>query len=1014
MKGGFIMKQISRKGKPRQMVRGTVLFTVVTVMMVMVVFLMSTLILVTSSKKRAHYSYYENQAQYAAQAALDAITSSAYSDEDFFNWVDQNAVFDINGNPIQCPISVDFSQSSIPLNGDSGAVVDCTIEAVPDNYIWSEDNKLIYQQRAWKITSTATVGTGKNAAEYTICNYIYEKVREAGAGVVSQNTADNTWVSGFELKGGTAGEIDTDNIGSIANSVYTLGGLASGNNMSCLGPQTAGVNTIPGMSTTVNSFKNNSVTIGNGLFVGNVTSSVEVQFVFQNLGEGAVFYGDYAASNNNGLIAQAVLPEALATSAYKYKDVPYVYVSGTLDITAGAKPVIGSVTAGRTDPVNMYLGSIKGDSDNCSLNLYGDMFLYDASAESTMPQGSSQLYQFVTNQIQKANYEGGYIGGDLICNNQQLSFTGTNNTRTIGGDLIMTNPNGVLYLENGAKLDVQGSLVVAGKIVTNGEVNIMVDNGVYVDVDKLEGTVRFNGQSDIATAFALMGSAEGGGNTQYSAKIESLGLSVNGTSYADTVAKILNADTAGYPADYHTKVKAENKMNLMPFCSRLDEIHEVYYRWDLAQETEAAAITLLTTDPWILESVAAGHTWQVKKVTGDNAAGGTITRYVPYTTPKDAENHAFIKELQIVSGNSGLASTTYYEDLATLKSKYFATAGSDTPVNIGSMTPQTVQLGNHDADGNVVNSTINDAYVITDSCVIDMTSIPMNNTRTIFIDPVANGYGENMAKGPLVVVLSGKRDNTKVDIVINNTVNYNAKTGADQTDYSFVDKNEGGVYSNPSYGTIEENTPGEKGRFAGRRDVIIFLEACEGDKANNLFSVICSGAYAQYKAKTFDVVSNPLYPDGTEKNIWNNLSKKDKYKFELVPNVVVFGQKDTTYSFQNGVFMNAEVLMPTSTFHSASGDALTQLSKVTYRELTESVPYTHTKSTYTNCVGTMYVKDYVASNVPLSVYIGDAGRTSVPEVPPTWEEITKDEDAYGKEQSYHDGDYFDNNYQGAS
>ena len=84
------MKQIMMKGKQR--VKGTVLFTVVTVMMVMVVFLMSTLILTTSANRRSYYTYYQTQAQYAAQAALDTITNSAYNDSGFYSWLSDHRV----------------------------------------------------------------------------------------------------------------------------------------------------------------------------------------------------------------------------------------------------------------------------------------------------------------------------------------------------------------------------------------------------------------------------------------------------------------------------------------------------------------------------------------------------------------------------------------------------------------------------------------------------------------------------------------------------------------------------------------------------------------------------------------------------------------------------------------------------------------------------------------------------------------------------------------------------------
>ena len=86
------MKRKMGKGK----VKGTVLFTVVTVMLVMVVLLMTTLTLTTSAKRRSYYTYFESQAQYAANAAIDAVTFSAYNDANFHDWVTDNVTGPLN------------------------------------------------------------------------------------------------------------------------------------------------------------------------------------------------------------------------------------------------------------------------------------------------------------------------------------------------------------------------------------------------------------------------------------------------------------------------------------------------------------------------------------------------------------------------------------------------------------------------------------------------------------------------------------------------------------------------------------------------------------------------------------------------------------------------------------------------------------------------------------------------------------------------------------------------------
>ena len=54
-------------------VKGSVLLTVTMVMFIMVMFLMSTLVLTKSASRRTYYTYFETQAQLAAEAALDAI-----------------------------------------------------------------------------------------------------------------------------------------------------------------------------------------------------------------------------------------------------------------------------------------------------------------------------------------------------------------------------------------------------------------------------------------------------------------------------------------------------------------------------------------------------------------------------------------------------------------------------------------------------------------------------------------------------------------------------------------------------------------------------------------------------------------------------------------------------------------------------------------------------------------------------------------------------------------------------
>lgn len=163
------MKQFLKKGKAE----GSVLFTVVAVMLVMVVFLMSTMVLTTSAHRRSYYTFHETQAQYAAQAAIDAVTNSAYTDSGFYNWVKTTA-----GSGANAEVTVSFNGSGINFTGGDQRVV-CQIEATDNLMVWDDMTRAVHPQTAYKLTATASVGNGRNRSEYTVVNYIYENYRRS-------------------------------------------------------------------------------------------------------------------------------------------------------------------------------------------------------------------------------------------------------------------------------------------------------------------------------------------------------------------------------------------------------------------------------------------------------------------------------------------------------------------------------------------------------------------------------------------------------------------------------------------------------------------------------------------------------------------------------------------------------------------------------------------------------------------------------------------------------------------
>lgn len=946
------MKKRNGKGK----VKGSVLFTVVTVMMVMVVFLMSTLILTASSQKRTYYTYYQKQAQFACQSALDVITQQLYgyaaadsgalteleNHGTFYDWV-KNEVTEDNG-PKEIFIEYNYANNVsgnahvmglTPTNTSTGAktMVNCVIEKLPDKHIvWDPVNNAVLAQDQWKITASASVGSGRNAAQYSICNYIYDEIpSEHTDGITPpQNIADWDLMNELTLLPGVpvlvpGNPIEEGRTGSISNAVYTMSPVvgATANNMLCLGPQITGITTFPAGRGRYDAYdaiqnRNDMVSVGQATIVGNVNQKTHWEYTFQTAGEGAVIYGNYTGENPS-VFRSTINPEPV-----NYKELAYFYVDGVL--TPAHFNLDGD------QPVNLYCGAIQKSPNQIqfkeSANPFSDIYLYDPEEDSEiqLTNGVTNLYSFAYNNIKKQDVSTkNKIGGDVISNNKSLTIRGNG---VIDGDVVMANPLGTLTIEN--------TITIKGAVICNGTYNVPAGSAVTV----ANGVAARNGDlSATVTAANSIGISE-----QKTAEEILNGYScpgydneVNNNNYKEALQGDLGADADDY------------NYGLFPYGSRLDEIFECYIRWDLAEATEAAAKAHIDSDSLILESRSAGHAWGVKQKVSD---AGAV--YVPYTTPRNKDANAFIKEL--VTQRSSECIPNCITSLAALNAKYGATPDITTLQQVPS-----VKIVSHMADGDPNDHTVDldNAYVIRQSGTLDLSRTEFQNrnneTVTVFVDPF------QMEHRPLVLVLKGTVQNSIVDIVVNNTALY---TG-----------NGPEIYQNPDAFYDNDNS-----YYAGRSDVIIFLDngdpnAEQRDITNKPFNITTTGAYRQMKAKEYNVVSNPYYPGQPG---YTNLPDHEKFRFEMVPNIVVYGNAGVTYWAQNGIGMSAEVLMPQSNFHSPSGEASSKAA-CTYREFHDSTPYNYTKGV-ANCngVGTLCLNQFRGENIPMSIYVGDLYRVSIP------------------------------------
>lgn len=951
------MKRKMGKGK----VKGTVLFTVVTVMLVMVVLLMTTLTLTTSAKRRSYYTYFESQAQYAANAAIDAVTFSAYNDDDFHTWVttDLDQIHDVG------EIRVNFDGSDIQFTQNTNNTVRCEIEKINPEVVWDDATQALHPRDMWRITATASVGNGRNISTASVSQYLYENFQAPVQSLpVSALNTGNYTVRRIVTTQQQQQTQPTPTYSSPA--MLSFGNTGFVNNNMTLGPCYSNLATLPlgmfrrnGNQTYYESIDSQDkyfkgeynesragkddynlyitndkmMSVGNVIFVNNVYMRVKMMCEFQDAREGAVIYGDLNGDNQGMHFISNVKNVSAGDFTEKSN---YVYVDGIVRITTDAGQVIvgeaPSTAGAQSYPINLYCGGIQtGVNGGRKISVSGDVYMYNPDVESTWCHGDgvTPLTKFTDAQVNKvanvSDYPGG-CGGNIICNNKSLSLGGGNGTFDVPGDIVMTQAGSHLYLADNVR--------VAGNVITPGEVHL-------------------TGNASIA------------------------GQTISGNAAWGTI------NTGYYNAAYQASQNhGQYDLSLMPYISRLDELFQTYYRWDLYESTAAAASAHISTDPYIKESIAAGHTdasghgWSVKEFKMQDGS----SLYVPFTTCASTywmiPTHTYVKPADAIGNIVANGTQNNYLSYAGFTGGTALTEYSGSTSNILAVA--------HDASGVMTATTDNDMqlngyYVVNSSCEIDT-----HTYNKIFVDPSALQSNQE-----LKIVLKGDCGGSgqMCDIVVNNTA----------------------AYSNNGYGSPAAYA--SNNRFAGRTQVRFFLKEGFGHTNANLM-IRTTGIMKQWKDKNLCVVQRPTYPDDAN---WANLTGGLKYAYELVPNFTIYGEAGATYDFSvsNQVMLNADVAMPCSTWKfgtvNGTGDEAGAKS-VTYYETASSSP--SMGSNYLWAVGS-FMLDTLDLNdrSAVTAYIGSMGQPSTTPPSQIIEGVGGDDsDANGENRNQN----FNNSHRGAA
>ncbi|MDE5769527.1 MAG: polymer-forming cytoskeletal protein, partial [Oscillospiraceae bacterium] len=437
-----------KKTTPKKL-KGTVLFTVVSVMMVLIVFLAATLALASTANKRAYRNYQREQTKANAKAALDSVIQA-------INDVDKGVPGGLNEQISN--LSIVGSSISLEVEGSDGLIVPVTISLAEQKSVYNEEKKDWVDGSIYEIKAESYMASTGEGVTY--CAYM------ADDSIASPGPGGSSGGGGAFVAYGGLG--DNDNIGT---SGFVAGGTEIGLN-------TDGSKTYKLENTTI---------IEAPFYVnGSFYASTQAKPMFTKLGDFFAVEGDLTF--NNGAVfdyhenLKNNWASNLETDCYQ---VPCVYVGGTFNVGNYQDINIGSDTT----PINLYVGKI--DITTGGLHVKGDVYTFDPTATSSIDNGGkrSDLYEWVDKTIMDANgnkhehYKFGnyYSKGSLniIRNNNSNAVTFEHDVR-MDGDLSITSPEGN-PTNNSYDVYVGGDLVIGGTLTIPDKVVLKVAGNVYAE-----------------------------------------------------------------------------------------------------------------------------------------------------------------------------------------------------------------------------------------------------------------------------------------------------------------------------------------------------------------------------------------------------------------------------------------------------------------------------------------------------------------------------------------------------
>lgn len=442
----------------KQALKGTVLFTVVSVMSLLLVFLLSALVLATSANNRAHKSYTTSQTQYTARTAVDSVFKAIGGSQDFADSID--ALSSANKGPMNVSVDIEADAASM------GKLESVTVEWVGNKQFYNESKRKWETKDLLRITAIANL-----AGERSTCSSY----------ILKDPPMSNT------TTGGGAGFV-------------TAGGASTSNHTSAFGGTYLNIREFvedPGSTTqtpyedltydplTKNYLTGDSYFLGNAQVIeadcvvnGNLKINSAADFVFPNPGTGVSVWGDFTTDNAKERFISENVKNGMSLA---YNKVPYFYVDGVIHATLGLHLGDGSF------PMNTFCGSI--EATNGTPDIHSDLYCMDDAVSKFEGNGlqtklstwnDSWINKTVSKDPINHVYGSIYSNGDLVINSASFEVEG--DVRVVGD----------LTINSGAI--IKGDVVVGGTLTVNTdkEVSLGVTSGKKLYTDQTPIVVNAN------------------------------------------------------------------------------------------------------------------------------------------------------------------------------------------------------------------------------------------------------------------------------------------------------------------------------------------------------------------------------------------------------------------------------------------------------------------------------------------------------------------------------------------